>query len=133
MVFDPVVTRLKSLGDAIDRMSTRSRMVLHTSDPNKPTYITTHFDKDFACVQIANQSGGVSGPEHSHGAVEWIFVLSGVLNLTTADTSTKVPAGDSCKVMSGVMHTVETPEDTTYIMVTMPNILSELESVLGHN
>lgn len=130
MVAD-IALRLKNLSKVVDRMSVGSRMILNTDDPEKPAYVTTHFDKDFACVQIVTQAGGSTGVEHNHESASWVFLLEGsaALHSPNLDPITMAPGQFHC-IASDEVHSIEAVTDVTYVLITMPSLMLELSHML---
>jgi len=117
--------RLTALNDVMSLLSTRDRMVLNTSDALRPAYLTTHFDKPYAGVQIATQCGGTTIGFHRHDAQEWFFVLKGRIAVEHG-TVDEVGAGEQICIPATVEHRTLALEDSQYVVITMPNLLDEV-------
>ncbi len=117
--------RIHNLTELFDRLSSDSRTVMQTDNPELPAYMTTHFDKDYACVQIASQVEGTTGPTHVHEAKEWFFVLKGAIIVET-DKKTIVGAGHMFEVPEGAQHKITAYEDAIFVVITMPSVLKEI-------
>ena len=64
---------------------------------------------------------GALVPKHAHPGHQWVYVLQGVLRVTSAGTSVVANEGDVVRIAAGAGHQAEALEDTFVLDVrTLP-------------